>query len=54
MHRYKVTIDFKRGPSYESTLVATHKEMARAEALRDAQSMGWNVMAIKKIAVREA
>lgn len=51
--RYYVTIDFHRGPSYSSTVVAKTPKVAKELAKREARLYGFQDE-VKKVTAREA
>jgi hypothetical protein len=54
MTTYRITIDFRKGPSYGPTEVrAGDEQSARFMALREAQGVGFNEE-VKRYQVREA
>jgi hypothetical protein len=50
---YKVTIDFQRGPSYGSTIVANTEQDAKQLAATEARGYGFDAP-IKHVIVRPA
>lgn len=52
MKTYKVCIDYKKGPSFELTLVAISENVAKLQAITTAEFSGFKD-AVKRIKVTE-